>query len=256
MTTIHDLIVRSARDLNDYTDHSPNKQFQRWSEEQLMGYWNEAMCVMYSLNPSKFKCAKIAKLKPGINQVFEGCEKVLSIVGVCDEDGNVLYEVERDKQDKKLKWGGYRPRHCATPFQHSRDFKLTSYRIATDKDGSLFVSPAVPYGVDVHLKYMCEVPPKSFDLTDLSADVEANSCADVTFGIHWVLFRALMVDEESQSSNALATQHLNLFLKLLEVKTELDKESNYNLEGVPKELRQYVAREIAKYQIGSKIQGA
>ena len=141
MTTIHDLIVRSARDLNDYTDHSPNKQFQRWSEEQLMGYWNEAMCVMYSLNPSKFKCAKVAKLKPGINQVFEGCEKVLSIVGVCDEDGNVLYEVERDKGDKKLKWGGYRPRHCATPFQHSRDFKLTSYRIATDKDGSLFVSP-------------------------------------------------------------------------------------------------------------------
>ena len=65
-----------------------------------------------------------------------------------------------------------------------------------------------------------------------------------------------MVDEESQSSNSLATQHLNLFLKLLEVKTELDKESNYNLEGVPKELRQYVAREIAKYQIGSKIQGA
>ena len=103
---------------------------------------------------------------------------------------------------------------------------------------------------------MCETPPKSFDLTDLSADIEASSCSDVTFGIHWVLFRALMVDEESNSSSSLALQHLNLFLKLIEVKTELDRESNYSLDGVPKELRQYVAREIAKYQLGSKIQGA
>lgn len=256
MTTINDLLIRTARDLNDYTDHAPNKQYQRWTQEQLLGYWNEALCVMFSLNPSKFKCAKVAKLRPGINQVFDECKRVLSIVGVCDEEGNVLYEIEQDKADKKLKWGGFRPRKCATPFQHSRDFKLTSYRIATEQDGSVFVSPAVPYGVDVHLKFMCETPPVPFELSNLSADVDQTNCSDVTFGVHWVLFRALMVDEESQSSNALATQHLNLFLKLVEIKTELDKETNYNLEGVPKELRQYVAREIAKYHVGSKIQGA
>lgn len=256
MTTLNDLLVRTARDLNDYFDHAPNKQFQRWSQDQLLSYWNEALCVMFSLNPSKFKCAKVAKLKPGINQVFDDCKKVLSVVGVCDNDGNVLYEIEQETADKKLKWGGYRPRHCPPTFQHSRDFKLTSYRIATSQDGSLFVKPAVPYGVDVHLKFMCETPPEPFNLNELDSDVGANSCADITFGIHWVLFRALMVDEESQSSNSLATQHLNLFLKLIEVKTELDKDSNYNLTGVPKDLRQYVAREIAKYQLGSKIQGA
>ena len=61
-----------------------------------------------------------------------------------------------------------------------------------------------------------------------------------------------MVDEESQSSNSLATQHLNLFFKLLEVKTENDKESNYNLEGIPSVLKQVVAREIARYQLGIK----
>lgn len=253
MATINDLLVQSARDLNDYTDDIPNKQFQRWTREQLLTYWNEALCVMFSLNPGKFKCVKISKLKPGINQAFSDCDKVLSVVGVCDEYGNVLYEIEQGKEDKKLKWGGYRPRHCTPNFQHSRDFKLTSYRLTTAQDGSLFVKPAVPYGVDVYLKYMCETPPKPFDPIDLSADVEANSCTDVTFGIHWVLFRALMVDEESQSSSTLATQHLNLFLKLVEVKTELDREANYNLDGVPKELKQYVAREIAKYQLGVKI---
>lgn len=256
MTTLNDILVRAARDLNDYTDHIPNKQFQRWTREQLLSYWNEALCVMFTLNPRKFKCTKVAKLKPGINQVFDDCKKVLSVVGVCDEDGNILYEIEQETADKKLKWGGYRPRHCPPTFQHSRDFKLTSYRIATMQDGSLFVKPAVPYGVDVHLKFMCETPPEAFDLTELENDVETNSCVDISFGIHWVLFRALMVDEESKSSNGLATQHLNLFLKLIEVKTDLDRESNYNLEDVPKELRPYVAREIAKYQLGAKVKGA
>ena len=251
MTTISDLIVRAARDLNDYTDGVPNKQFQRWSQDQLLGYWNEALCVMYSLNPSKFKCAKVAKLKPGINQVFDECKRVLSVIGVSDADGNVLYEIEHDSEDKKLKWGGFRPRHCTT-FTHNRDFKLTSYRILTDKDGSVMVKPAVPYSMDVHLKFMCETPPREFTMNNLSADVAQSNCIDVTMGVHWVLFRALMVDEESQSSNSLATQHLNLFFKLLEVKTENDKDSNYNLEGLPSVLKQVVAREIARYQLGIK----
>ena len=251
MTTINDLIVRAARDLNDYTDEVPNKQFQRWTQEQLLGYWNEALCVMYTLNPSKFKCAKVAKLKPGINQVFDECKRVLSVIGVSDKDGNVLYEIEKDTDDKKLKWGGYRPRHCTT-FTHNRDFKLTSYRILTDKDGSVMVKPAVHYGMDVHLKFMCETPPREFEMNNLSADVAQSNCIDVTMGVHWVLFRALMVDEESQSSNSLASQHLNLFFKLLEVKTETDKDSNYNLEGLPAVLKQLVAREVARYQLGIK----
>ena len=251
MTTINDLIVRAARDLNDYTDEVPNKQFQRWTQEQLLGYWNEALCVMYTLNPSKFKCAKVAKLKPGINQVFDECKRVLSVIGVSDQNGNVLYEIEKDTDDKKLKWGGYRPRHCTT-FTHNRDFKLTSYRILTDKDGSVMVKPAVPYGTDVHLKFMCETPPREFEMNNLSADIAQSNCIDVTMGVHWVLFRALMVDEESQASNSLASQHLNLFFKLLEVKTETDKDSNYNLEGLPAVLKQLVAREVARYQLGIK----
>lgn len=250
MTTINDLIVRTARDLNDYTDHIPNKQFQRWTREQLMGYWNEALCVMFTLNPSKFKCAKVAKLKPGINQEFD-CSRVLSIIGVSDKDGNVLYEIEPDKEDRKLKWGGYRPIHCPT-FVHTKDFKLTNYRILSEKDGSVMVKPAVPYGKEIYLKYMCEQAPGAFSIDDFDADVDQSNCSDITFGIHWVLFRALMVDEESQSSISLAQRHLELFLKLVEVRTELDKEQNFNLEGVPRLLQQMVAREIAKYHIGVK----
>ena len=163
----------------------------------------------------------------------------------------MLYEIEKDTDDKKLKWGGYRPRHCTT-FTHNRDFKLISYRILTDKDGSVMVKPAVPYGMDVHLKFMCETPPREFEMNNLSADVAQSNCIDVAMGVHWVLFRALMVDEESQSSNSLASQHLNLFFKLLEVKTETDKDSNYNLEGLPAVLKQLVAREVARYQLGVK----
>lgn len=251
MTTINDLLIRTARDLNDYTDNMPNKQFQRWTRNQLLGYWNEALCVIYSLSPSKFKCAKVAKLQPGINQVFTDCDRVLSVIGVSDAKGNVLYEIEQDKADKALKWGGFRPRSCPT-YQHTKDFKLTNYRIATDKDGSVFVKPAIPYGADVHLKFMCETPPIPFEQNDLDADVEQSNCSDMTFGIHWVLFRALMVDEESQSSVSLAGQHLQLFFTLMKEKTELDKDAVFGIESVPKELKQYVAREIAKYNIGVK----
>lgn len=251
MTTINDLLVRTARDLNDYTDHIPNKQFQRWTRDQLLGYWNEALCVIYTLSPSKFKCAKVAKLQPGINQVFEECERVLSVIGVSDKDGNVLYEIEQDKEDRKLKWGGYRPRNCPV-FSHTKDFKLTNYRIASDKDGSVFVKPAVPYGADIYLKFMCEQPPGKFETNDLDADVSQSNCSDMTFGIHWVLFRALMVDEESQSSTQLATQHLQLFLQLMKEKTNLDKDAVFGIESVPTVLKQYVAREIAKYNLGVK----
>lgn len=251
MTTINDLLVRTARDLNDYTDHIPNKQFQRWTRNQLLDYWNEALCVIFALNPSKFKCAKVAKLQPGINQVFDECERVLSVIGVSDKNGNVLYEIEQDKEDKSLKWGGFRPRRCPI-YQHTKDFKLTNYRIAADKDGSVFVKPEVPYGVDVYLKFMCETAPVPFEHNDLDADVDQSNCSDMTFGIHWVLFRALMVDEESQSSVALAGQHLQLFLSLVKEKTELDKEALYGIESVPSALKAYVAREIAKYNIGVK----
>lgn len=252
MTSVNDLLVRSARDLNDFTDDLPNKQFQRWTREQLLTYWNEALCVMYSLNPSKFKCVRVSKLTAGLNQVFDECKRVLSIIGVSDKDGNVLYEIEEDKADKALKWGGYRPRRCTT-FVHTDDFKLTHYRIAADKDGSVFVKPPVPYGKEIYLKYMCETPPEVFELSDLDADVEQSNCSDVSFGVHWVLFRALMVDEESQSSNALAQQHLQLFIKLVADKTDLDERANYNLDTVPKVLQSYVAREIAKYKLGVKV---
>lgn len=243
-----DLIVRAAQDLNDYVEGVPQRQFQRWSRNQLTDYWNEALCVMFSLNPSKFKTVKVAKLKPGINQVFDGCKRVLSVIGISDKDGNVLYEIEQDMDDKKLKWGGFRPRSCPT-FTHTKDFKLSNYRIASEQDGSIFVKPPVPYGKDIYMKYMCETPPEP---VGADGSVDSKDCADVAMGIHWVLFRALMVDEESQSSTMLASSHLQLFFKLLEVKHDVDLDKEFNLDGVPKVLQQFVAREIAKYKIGAK----
>lgn len=251
MTTINDLLIRTARDLNDYVEHNPNKQFQRWTRGQLLAYWNEALCVISTLNPSKFKCAKVAKLEPGINQVFGDCKRVLSIIGVSDKDGHILYEIEQDKKDKSLKWGGFRPRRCPT-YQHTKDFKLDSYRILADKDGSVIVKPAIPYGADVYLKFMCEQSPVSFDLGELDADVNSSNCSDITIGIHWVLFRALMIDEESQSSASLASTHLQLFFSLVKDKAELDKEELFGIDSVPSALKSYVAREIAKYNIGVK----
>lgn len=249
MATLNSLVVRAAQDLNDYVPNVPNRQFQRWSQEQLIDYWNEAFCVMYSLNPSKFRCPKVAKLKPGINQVFDECERVTSVIGVSDKDGNVLYEIEKDKADKKLKWGGFRPRNCPT-FSHTKDYKIESYKILTEKDGSLIVKPPVPYGANVWLKFMCETPPETYGVSDLDQDISSDSCADITIGIQWVLFRALMIDEESQSSTSNASNHLQLFFKLLDVRIEQSKEKLFGIESVPKVLQQYVAREIAKYELG------
>lgn len=116
----------------------------------------------------------------------------------------------------------------------------------------MFVKPSVPYGADIYLKFMCEQPPGQFESNDLDADVSQSNCSDMTFGIHWVLFRALMVDEESQSSTQLAAQHLQLFLQLMKEKTDLDKDAIFGIESVPTVLKQYVAREIAKYNLGVK----
>lgn len=251
MATANELLTRTAKDLNDYFEGDPNKQFQRWDIGQLLSYWNEALCLMYSFNPSKFKCVRVAKLSYGINTVICDCKKVLSIIGVSDKDGNVLYEIEPDKKDKTLKWGGFRPNNCPK-YEHTRDFKLKNYKIESDKDGSIFVNPPIPYGKDVYIKYMCETPPEPMDMNNLNSNVGGDDCSHIAIGIHWALFRALMVDEESQSSVVLADKHLQLFLKLNEVKGTVDKESDYDLSGIPADLKKYVAREIAKYKLGAR----
>ncbi len=75
--------------------------------------------------------------------------------------------------------------------------------------------------MDVHLKFMCETPPL-ITMNNLGTAAEQSNCIDVTMGVHWVLFRALMVDEESQSSNSLATQH-KLVLNYSKLKQRNDK---------------------------------
>lgn len=244
MTTLNDLLASTARDLNDYTEGVPNKQFQRWSKRQLTGYWNEAFCNMFTLNPSKFKRAVTEKLKPGSHQKFD-CSKVLSVIGVSDKDGNVLYEIDTDFVDHKLRWGVSGRKKC-TPFQHSRDYKVERYRIESEKDGSVFVYPPVPYGVERYLTFMCEKSPVALDLSKPNAKLDLEDCTLQSIGIEWVLFRALMVDEESASSTNLATAHLNLFFKLLESKVKIEELSNYGLQGVPDGIRRYLERQQAE----------
>ncbi len=54
--------------------------------------------------------------------------------------------------------GGFRP----SPLKYVYTIVILSYNnqlsnFLSDKDGSV-IKPAVPYGMDVHLKFMCETP--------------------------------------------------------------------------------------------------
>ena len=89
------LLLSYAQDLNDAY---PGHEFSIWSEEQLLGFFNEALCLIAAHRPDMFTELKVVRVEPCSNYLdLCDCEKVLDVLGQSNAKGNNIRPIQRRK---------------------------------------------------------------------------------------------------------------------------------------------------------------
>lgn len=207
---MRDLLLTYAQDLDDAY---PGHEFSIWPAEQLLGYFNEALCVISAHRPDMFTDLKIVKVKPceGYLDLCD-CVKVLSVVGQCDKDGNNIRPIPRRK-NKATVWGG--------PKRHSSyTDKISEYELL-DKSSLVRVFPSnLDPTKDIYVLVRCSVQAKAYAMEDEAPDAR---CAFLAAARHWVLYNAKMMDGEfSQTMHQQAKEHREMFVGLIQLTKEGD----------------------------------
>lgn len=203
---LRDLLTGFRKDLNDLAPAGALPA--RWTDDQLLRYFNEGMCHVFSLKPNEFIEPILVKLEVGNVQKLCDCKLLHKILGQTDETGAILKPLSKQNLDIVDRW---KKRPCST--KSGQAFSLSGYTYSPSDNGHFMVYPAVPPNEEVYVMALCANQPDGYDLTDLDAEVD--DCQAVTAARQWVLFSALMVDDESEMAVAAAKIHLELFFQIL-----------------------------------------
>ena len=198
------LLLEIARDLNDA---EPGHEFVTWGVEALTTWVNEAFANAFTLNPTKFAEVKVLKLAPGSDQWPCDCAILHRVLGQTDALGRVTRALTQSDSDLEARWR--KPASCPPA---RVGFQLTGFTFDVGQDGYFTVIPPVPPSEDVYVKVLCYVRPGALSAGDDVPDDGTAAAAK-----QWVLYRALMRDDESQASMNAAQVHLKTFFELMKV---------------------------------------
>lgn len=206
MITADALLMNIALQLNDAED---GHAFTTWSQELLLIWLNEAMCLIATISPQHFVEDKTIKLEQGSRQELGGCSSVRAVLGQATKDGVLLdTPITQYNADLMRRWT---QRKCEV--QASSKYRIKGYSYDVKEGGILNIYPPVPPGVDVYVKVACNTQP---DVIDLDTDID-EKCIVVTAAVHWVMFEAFLQDTESPASTRLAQTHMGLFFQMLSI---------------------------------------
>lgn len=198
------LLLEIARDLNDA---EPGHEHVTWEVEALTTWFNEALGNAFTLNPTKFAEVKVIKLTTGSDQWPCDCAILHRVLGQTDALGYTTRSLSQSDGDLDARWT--KPSSCPPA---RGPFRLTDFTFNVGEDGYFTVRPPVPPNADVYMKVLCYVRPKVFSPGDDIPDDGTVAAAK-----QWVLYRALMRDDESQVSLAAAQVHIKTFFELLKI---------------------------------------
>lgn len=205
---LRDVLDALAQDLND---NKPSGTMPtRWERSQLLRYFNEGLCHVYTVKPNEFAELQLVKLEPGSIQKVCGCKQLLRIFGQTDETGLVVRDIPSMDFTIATRWT---KKGCPAPL--GEDYRITGLAMEALDNGHFRVYPPVPPGEDVFINVLCANPPTPYTLAD--EDVELDDCQAVSAARQWVMFAALMVDDESEVGMAAAKIHAELFFSILDV---------------------------------------
>lgn len=199
------LLLSYARDLDDaYQGY----EFSIWSKEQLLSYFNEALCLIAAQRPELFTEVKVVKIDP-CNSYLDLCDcvKVVDVLGQSDKHGNHIRPLPK-RSAKATTWTGKRNKKILTS-------EISEFEII-DTSGIVRVYPDnLDPNKDLYVAVRCVVEPKHYEMGD---EPPSERCAFMAAARHWVLYNAKMVDGEfSQSMSNSAREHREMFVNILQL---------------------------------------
>lgn len=214
------LLLSYAQDLNDAY---PGHEFSIWSPEQLLGFFNEALCLISAHRPDMFTELKVVKVEPCSNYLdLCDCVKVLDVLGQSDKNGKNIRPVPRRKERATV-WGGSKKKQEFTDI-------ITEYELL-DKSNLVRVFPHnLDPTKDIYVTLRCSVEAKTYRLDDEAPD---ERCAFLAAARHWVLYNAKMIDGEfSQTMQSQAKEHREMFVGIMQLTKQNDDGYNEKLLGI------------------------
>ena len=204
------LLLSYAQDLNDAY---PGHEFSIWSQEQLLGFFNEALCLIAAHRPDMFTELKVVRVEPCSNYLdLCDCEKVLDVLGQSNSKGNNIRPIQRRKERATV-WTGSKKKQEFTD-------RITEYELL-DKSNLVRVFPQnLDQTKDIYVVVRCSISPKTYSLDDEAPD---ERCAFLAAARHWVLYNAKMIDGEfSQTMQSQAKEHREMFTAILQMVKQAD----------------------------------
>ena len=214
------LLLSYAQDLNDAY---PGHEFSIWSEEQLLGFFNEALCLIAAHRPDMFTELKVVRVEPCSNYLdLCDCEKVLDVLGQSNAKGNNIRPIQRRKERATV-WTGSKKKQEFTD-------RITEYELL-DKSNLVRVFPQnLDPTKDLYVVVRCSISPKTYALDDEAPD---ERCAFLAAARHWVLYNAKMIDGEfSQTMQSQAKEHREMFTAILQMVKQADDQFDEKLRGL------------------------
>ena len=204
------LLLSYAQDLNDAY---PGHEFSIWSQEQLLGFFNEALCLIAAHRPDMFTELKVVRVEPCSNYLdLCDCEKVLDVLGQSNSKGNNIRPIQRRKERATV-WTGSKKKQEFTD-------RITEYELL-DKSNLVRVFPQnLDPTKDIYVVVRCSISPKTYALDD---EAPGERCAFLAAARHWVLYNAKMIDGEfSQTMQSQAKEHREMFTAILQMVKQAD----------------------------------
>ena len=204
------LLLSYAQDLNDAY---PGHEFSIWAQEQLLGFFNEALCLIAAHRPDMFTELKVVRVEPCSNYLdLCDCEKVLDVLGQSNAKGNNIRPIQRRKERATV-WTGNKKKQEFTD-------RITEYELL-DKSNLVRVFPQnLDPTKDIYVVVRCSISPKTYSLDDEAPD---ERCAFLAAARHWVLYNAKMIDGEfSQTMQSQAREHREMFTAILQMVKQAD----------------------------------
>lgn len=207
------IIKEVSKDLNDQVT---NYEYIHWTKDLLAAYLQEALInLAYNLKEIFYKKI-IVTVNP--NQVWqtpcEGCSEIIKVYGEVDQQGNLI-KVFYEKQDDNVYVGanfGYE--NCVDPNQPSNLYAYSLNKV--DYKSFRLYGNLKPTETDRRILIQCYQEPDN-TLTDIPYRLVAAIK-------QWMLYRALIIDSENNSTIAeIAKTHLQTYTLLT---TELLNQQN------------------------------
>jgi len=172
-------------------------------DEQLIHYFNEALCLIYKAIPARFANVYNFELQSGdLQKLGEHC-KFLSADAMTNDQGAFLHDLRLINERLSARWNG----RCCSNGQGIRAYFPDQY-----VKNAFYIKPPVPTNGThwARVKATCNPNPLPLDNDDFEIEY---GCDVEDMATQWALHSAF--SNATSPNDSLSTKHLSIFKEML-----------------------------------------